>query len=286
MRYFGKGIVETENDFGTQSSYPTHPELLDWLAKAFVENGWSMKQLHKLIVTSATYRQSSHIEESSAQDPLNHLLARQARIRVEAEIIRDVALSASGMLHPKVGGPGVMPPQPEGVYAFTQRKVSWVAEKGPDRYRRAIYTKFYRSAPYPLLTTFDSPDFQSVCTGRVRSNTPLQSLTLANDEAMLELAKGLATRLLREVSGTDSSANRDRIRRAFFLTVSRPPSEAELEAVAKFQEKQLVAFSSDQAAAKSFAPPEAPTPINAETAASWSAVARALMNTDEFITRE
>ncbi len=286
MRYFGKGIVETENDFGTQSSYPTHPELLDWLAKSFVDKGWSIKNLHKMIVTSATYRQSSHRDQSSEADPLNHLLGRQSRIRVEAEIIRDIALSASGLLSPKLGGPGVMPPQPAGVYAFTQRKVNWAAEKGPDRFRRGLYTKFYRSAPYPLLTTFDSPDFQSVCTGRVRSNTPLQSLTLANDKAMMELAKGLAARLLTEVSGTDSNSNRDRVRLAFLLTVSRPPSEKELEAVTAYQEKQLADFSGDENGAKAFAPDLYPPSYDTHTAAAWSAVARALMNTDEFITRE
>jgi hypothetical protein len=286
MRYFGRGIVETENDFGTQGAYPTHPELLDWLARNFVENGWSMKHLHRLILTSATYRQSSIVHESAKKDPLNHFLARQARIRVEAEIVRDAALSASGLLHPKIGGPGVMPPQPEGVYAFTQRKVNWVAAKGPDRYRRALYTRFYRSAPYPLLTTFDSPDFQSVCTARVRSNTPLQSLTLANDEAMVELAQGLGTKLLREVAGTDSTANRDRIRRAFLLCYSRPPSEGELEALVQFQEKQLASFAADKEGAGAFVPEEVPEGFDAATAASWAALARALMNTDEFITRE
>ncbi len=289
MRYFGKGLVETENDFGTQGSFPTHPELLDWLAKRFVEKGWSMKALHRLIATSATYRQSSHARPDLREiDPLNHRLARQNRVRVEAEIVRDAALSASGLLHPEIGGPGVRPPQPEGVYAFTQRKVSWVAAEGPDRYRRALYTQFYRSAPYPLLTTFDSPDFQSVCTARVRSNTPLQSLTMANDEAMFELAQGLGARMLREVKGTDSVSNRERIRHGFSLCYARLPSDEEVEAVAAFQEAQAADFRQDAEAAKSVAPkadwPEADYDV--ATAASWAAVARALMNTDEFITRE
>jgi len=286
MRYFGRGIVETENDFGTQGTFPTHPELLDWLAQRFVNKGWSMKKLHRLIVNSATYRQSSYRENGVEQDPLNHLLARQARIRFDAEIVRDAALSASGLLHPKLGGPGVMPPQPEGVYAFTQRKVNWVAAKDENRYRRALYTKFYRSAPYPLLTTFDSPDFQSVCTARVRSNTPLQSLTMANDEGMFELARGLGGRLLREVEGADSSANRDRISRAFELCYSRKPSENELELLAGFQEKQEAAFAKDDKGAGEVAPMEYPKTFSVATAASWSALARALMNTDEFITRE
>lgn len=280
MRYFGKGIVATENDFGMQSAFPTHPELLDWLAHDFVANGWSMKRLHKLIVTSATYRQSSHARPDLEEtDPLNHLLARQNRIRVESEIVRDAALSASGQLHPKVGGPGVKPPQPEGVYAFTQNKKSWTAATGPDRYRRGLYIHFYRSAPYPLLTTFDSPDFQSVCTGRVRSNTPLQSLTLANDESLFELAQGLGARLMREVEGDDAA----RIRHAFLLCYSRPPAEAELNAVASFRETQVTSFRNDPAAAAEVAPKGSKDPAEA---ASWTTVARALMNTDEFITRE
>ena len=287
LRYFGKGIVETENDFGTQGSFPTHPDLLDWLATSFVEEGWSMKALHKLIVTSATYRQSSNHEPRRSEiDPLNHLLSRQNRIRFDAEIVRDAALSASGLLSPKVGGPGVMPPQPDGVYSFTQRKVSWVAATGADRFRRALYTRFYRSAPYPLLTTFDSPDFQSVCTSRVRSNTPLQSLTLANDKSLFELAKGLGERLMNEVDGTDSAANRDRIRHAFALCYSRPPSRDEVEAVAAFQESQRDRFEKDEAGARAVAPENHTGAFNFATAASWTAVARAIMNTDEFITRE
>ncbi len=280
MRYFGKGIVATENDFGMQSAFPTHPELLDWLAHDFVANGWSMKRLHKLIVTSATYRQSSHARPDLAEvDPLNTLLARQNRLRVEAEIVRDAALSASGLLHPKVGGPGVKPPQPEGVYAFTQNKKSWTAATGPDRFRRGLYIQFYRSAPYPLLTTFDSPDFQSVCTARVRSNTPLQSLAMANDEALFELARGLGARLLKEVPADDEK----RLERAFFLCYARPPSDAERNAVASFRETQVTSFKSDPAAAAEVAPKGATDPAEA---ASWTTVARALMNTDEFITRE
>lgn len=289
MRFFGKGLVETENDFGTQGSLPTHPELLDWLARHFMENGWSMKKLHRLIVTSATYRQSSnHRPELVDTDPLNLQLARQNRVRLDAEIVRDVALSSSGLLTPDIGGPGVMPPQPDGVYAFTQRKFNWVAAEGPQRFRRGMYTKFIRAAPYPLLTTFDAPDFQSVCTARVRSNTPLQSLTMANDAAMFELAQGLGARLMREVSGTDSTANRDRIRHGFILCFSRPPNEEEVEAVAAFQERQAEKFSKDSdEEAGLVAPGEFPEDqFDVAEAASWTAVARALINTDEFITRE
>lgn len=289
MRYFGKGLVETENDFGTQGSLPTHPHLLDWLARQFIGSGWSMKKLHRLIVTSATYRQASfHRPELTDVDPLNHQLARQNRVRLDAEIIRDAALSSSGLLTPTVGGPGVMPPQPDGVYAFTQRKFNWVAAKGPQRFRRGMYTKFIRAAPYPLLTTFDAPDFQSVCTARPRSNTPLQSLTMANDAAIFELAQGLGSRLMREVNGTDSTANRDRIRHGFTLCFSRPPKDEEIEAVAAFQERQVKKFrkGSGEEAGK-VAPGKFPEDkFDIAEAASWTAVARALINTDEFITRE
>lgn len=287
MHYFGKGIVETENDFGTQGTFPSHPALLDWLATQFIDGGWSMKNLHKIIVTSATYRQSSFARPDLTElDPLNHLLARQNRIRVEAEIVRDAALAASGLLSPKVGGPGVLPPQPEGVYAFTQTKKTWTAATGPDRFRRALYTQFYRSAPYPLLTTFDSPDFQSTCTGRVRSNTPLQSLTLANDESLFEMAQGLGERLLREIPGEDATANEARIERAFQLCYSRPPAEGERYAVASFQESQRDAFQKSPTDAAAVASKNHSKEITPAAAASWTAVARALMNTDEFITRE
>lgn len=286
MRYFGKGLVETENDFGTQGAFPSHPGLLDWLARRFMADGWSMKKLHKLIVTSATYRQSSNLRKDIS-DPLNQMLARQSRIRFDAEIVRDAALTASGLISRKIGGPGVTPPQPEGVYSFTQRKVNWVAAKGAQRYRRAMYTKFIRAAPYPLLTTFDSPDFQSVCTSRVRSNTPLQSLTMANDASIFELAQGLGSRMMRDIGGTDSVANRDRIRHGFALCLSRIPDDDEVEAVAYFQEQQVSKFEKDPEAAEEVAPAEYPeSDFDVAVAAAWTSVARALMNTDEFITRE
>jgi len=252
-----------------------------------VERGWSLKAPHRLIVTSATYRQSSrHRPDLRETDPRNLFLARQRRLRVEAEIVRDAALSASGLLSRRIGGPSVTPPQPAGVYSFTQRKTKWVAATGADRFRRGLYTKFIRSAPYPLLTTFDSPDFQSVCTARVRSNTPLQSLTLANDEAMFELAQGLAARLLETVPGTAESATRERIRLAFAICFSRAPTANEVNAVGSFLEGRIAEFvrHPDRARAVS---PSRPLPAGkAAPAASWTAVARALLNTDEFLVRE
>ncbi|MEQ1858712.1 MAG: DUF1553 domain-containing protein [Chthoniobacteraceae bacterium] len=255
MRYFGRGLVETEEDFGTQGTAPTHPELLDWLAREFIRSGWSMKAMHRLIVTSATYRQSSNARpDAAAKDPRNLLLARQERLRVEAEIVRDAALSASGLLDRRIGGPSVHPPQPEGVYAFTQNAKKWATDTGPDRYRRALYTMFYRSAPHPLFGTFDAPDFQTTCTRRIRSNTPLQALTLANDPAFLEIAQALAARVVRDIPRDDLDA---RVRRAFQLALCREPDADELAALTDYARRHDLA-----------------------------AVARVLFNTDNFITRE
>tara|TARA_R110000850_G_scaffold7010_15_gene26474 strand:- start:136 stop:3051 length:2916 start_codon:yes stop_codon:yes gene_type:complete len=280
QKYFGKGIVETENDFGTQGTPPTHPELLDWLGQRFVEGGWSMKNLHRLVVNSATYRQASlarpDLEES---DPLNHLLARQERLRVEAEIVRDLALSASGMLTQTVGGPSVYPPQPEGVYAFTQKKQQWPTSEGEDRFRRTMYTFFYRSAPHPMLTTFDAPRFNATCTKRLRSNTPLQSLMVANDAGLFELAAGLADRVLGETSGDE---DRVRLSRMFRLCLCRAPQEDELNALSIYLEEQRQEFRQEETAQES----EWPKGAASAEAAAWIATARVLLNLDEFITRE
>ena len=256
MRYFGRGIVETEEDFGTQGSGPTNPELLDWLAREFVRQGWSLKKMHRLIVTSATYRQSSKARPDLLEkDPRNLLLARQERVRVEAEIVRDAALSASGALDATIGGPSVHPPQPAGVYSFTQTGKKWTDDTNGNRFRRGLYTQFYRSAPYPLLTTFDAPDFSNVCTRRARSNTPLQALNVANDPVFLELAQGVAKRVEKEVPEHDPDA---RLRRAFALCLSREPSASELSVLRGYAAKGN----------------------------DLAAIARVLFNTDNFITRE
>jgi hypothetical protein len=266
QQYFGKGLVETENDFGTQGSLPTHPELLDWLATEFVGRNWSQKAMHRLIVTSATYRQASRVRpELSDKDPYNRLLARQNRLRLEAEIIRDAALSASGRLDLTIGGPSVFPPQPDGVFSFTQIPRSWIASAGSDRYRRGMYTHFWRSAGYPGLLVFDAPDAITTCTRRIRSNTPLQALTLLNDQAFVELAQGLASRLLKE-----RPDDRERLDYAFRLCLSRPPVSAERERLEQFLKQQLEELRGV---------PEA-------SEAAWTAVSRVLMNLDEFITRE
>lgn len=285
MHYFGRGLVETDEDFGAQGTPPTHPELLDWLARAFIERGWSMKAMHRLIATSATYRQSSKTRSDLAErDPRNLLLARQERVRIEAEIVRDAALAASGLLDRTIGGPSVFPPQAEGVYAFTQNSKKWVAETGTNRFRRGMYTTFFRSAPYPLFGTFDAPDFQTVCTRRGRSNTPLQALTVANDPAFFEIAQGLAARVAREVAADDLDG---RIRRAFVLSLCREPSVKELGILRAFHAEQLAGLQNDEAAARALLSP-ALTNSGEPSAASAAlvGVARAILNTDSFITRE
>jgi mono/diheme cytochrome c family protein len=294
MRYFGRGIVETEEDFGTQGTPPSNPGLLDWLSGEFIRQGWSMKAMHRLIVTSATYRQASSFNPTSdtqhpasSVDPRNLLLARQERLRVEAEIVRDAALSASGLLNPKIGGPSVRPPQPDGVYAFTQNRKNWMTATGNERFRRALYTHFYRSAPYPLFPTFDSPDFQQVCTRRFRSNTPLQSLTLANDPAFLEIAQGLAARLVREVPGEFTATLDARLRHAFALCFSRQPSATELAALRSYVERQEQGFTAQPASAAALVNKElTKTGLTEPQSAALTAAARVLFNTDNFITRE
>lgn len=282
MRYFGRGLVETENDFGMQGTLPTHPELLDWLAAEFIESGWSMKHMHRLIVTSATYRQSSHQRPDLAEiDPLNKLLARQTRLRVEAEIVRDLALAASGLLDDRIGGPSVYPPQPAGVYAFTQRAAAWPTSQGADRYRRGLYTFFMRSAPYPMLSTFDTPDFSTTCTRRASSNTPLQSLAVANDQAMVELTQGLARRLLRSAD-TDEA----RIELAYLICFSRPPTDFEHQRVAQYLSQQREPFAEQPEDAQQVAGSPFPDDLSVDQVAAWTSVARVLVNLDEFITRE
>ncbi|NWF83157.1 MAG: DUF1553 domain-containing protein, partial [Bryobacteraceae bacterium] len=200
QEFFGRGIVRTSEDFGTQGDRPTHPELLDWLAAEFVEQGWSVKKMVRLIVTSATYRQSSNTRpELAERDPENMLLARQSRVRLPAEALRDSALRASGLLNPAVGGPSVHPPQPAGVAELVYAgSFKWKEDEGPARYRRGLYIHYQRTAPYPMLANFDAPDANVACSRRRRSNTPLQALNLLNDPVFYEAAQAMALRVLDE----------------------------------------------------------------------------------------
>ena len=280
QRYFGEGIVATENDFGTQGEPPTHPALLDWLASEFMANDWSLKSLHRLIVTSATYRQASqHRSDLAAADPANRLLGRQNRLRVESEIVRDIALSASGMIDSEIGGPSVFPAQPPGVMI----RQPWPESKGKDRYRRGLYTHFWRTSPHPGLMVFDSPDALTTATKRNRSNTPLQALTLLNDTGFHEFAQGLARRVVAE---RPESGVAERVAHAFRICLARSPSADELETLATLARTQLDEFQTypEQAElALTLSTRESEEP--AEMAA-WATVAGVLMNLDEFITRE
>jgi len=266
QQFFGVGLIETENDFGMQGSLPTHPELLDWLAVEFQtpaskSKPWSIKLLHRTIVTSAAYKQASALRaDLTAKDPQNKLLGRQNRIRLDAEIIRDAALSASGLLNRKLGGPGVYPPLPAEVFSFTQSRHAWPESKGPDRYRRGLYTYIWRQSQHHLLTTFDGADAQTACTKRNRSNTPLQALHLANDLAFQEFAQALGERIEKD-GPTDTPG---RIAFAFEICFGRAPNAKESE--------RLVAFAA--AAAKE------------DSKSLWARVGRVLMNLDEFVTRE
>ena len=279
QQYFGKGLVETDNDFGTQGLSPSHPELLDWLATELMAKKWSVKSLHRLIVTSATYRQTSRVRpELAVADANNKLLARQARLRLDAEIVRDTMLAASGLLSPKIGGPSVNPPQPDGVMSLGQVKRVWTVSSGNDRYRRGMYTFFYRATPHPALTVFDAPDGFSSCTRRIRSNTPLQALTLLNDQAFVEFAQALATRVLKEAPKDEVK----RIEHAFRLCLTRKPSAAEVTRLSELLVAQTKHFTSAPEEAKALTGQENP---DSERAA-WTIVARVLLNLDETITRE
>ncbi|WP_299464021.1 PSD1 and planctomycete cytochrome C domain-containing protein [uncultured Gimesia sp.] len=283
QRFFGKGIVETENDFGTQGTEPTNPELLDWLASEFMRVGWDTKQLHRLMVTSASYRQASDFDPANQeQDPRNLLLSRQNRFRMEAESIRDIFLACSGLLTRNIGGPSVYPPQPEGIYVLTQNKKEWPEETGENRYRRGMYTYFWRSSPYPMLPTFDAPNSNTTCTRRVRSNTPLQALTLANDHSLFELIQGFALRILEEGPDYDEG----RLRQAFQICLSRTPDDHELEVLTRYLTEQRAHFKKSPQEAAQVAAKKLPEKTDVAEAASWTAVARVLMNLDEFITRE
>ncbi|WP_442505943.1 PSD1 and planctomycete cytochrome C domain-containing protein [Novipirellula sp. SH528] len=218
QHYFGRALCEIENDFGLQGSLPSHPELLDWLAVEFVEQGWSLKEMHRRIVSSHAYQQTSRLNpDLQAKDPENYLLGRQRRLRLDAEIIRDVSLTASGLLSPQLGGPPVHPPIPDGVMNQGQVRRSWNTSSGEDRYRRGIYTFRFRATPPPSLNVFDAPEGLSSCTRRLRSNTPLQALTLLNDPAHVEFAEALENIIVR-----------DGLETAFRRCTSRMPTADEM----------------------------------------------------------
>jgi cytochrome c553 len=291
QRYFGRGLVETSHDFGTQGEKPAHAELLDWLASEFMAQGWSLKSLHRWIVTSATYRQSSKLRpELAERDPYNKLLARQNRLRVEAEVVRDLALAVSGSLVPQVGGPSVRPPQPAGIDALGYAgSVKWATSTGGDRYRRGVYTFFQRTVPYPMFKDFDAPDGNLVCTRRERSNTPIAALTLQNDPVFVECAQAFARRIIGEEPG-DGDSNctiAGRLHYACHAALGRRLPREEWAPLWKLYEDAVAIYSKDAKAAAAMAG-KLPKPEGASDAelAAWTVIARTLMNLDEFISRE
>jgi hypothetical protein len=284
-KHFGRGLVPTLEDFGTQGEKPSHPELLDWLATELVRRQWSLKSLHRLIVTSATYRQSSRQRpELLVRDPLNVLRARQSRLRLEGEVLRDNALAVSGLLAPRIGGPSVRPPQPAGIADLSYAgSVKWTDSIGPDRYRRGLYTWFQRTSPYPMLMTFDSPDSNVCCVRRERTNTPLQALTLLNDTVFVECAQALARRA--HENRARSVSEEEALRSIFKVCLARDPSAAELATLERLFAVLLKDAQSHPEAAAKLAGTPSPGVTPAE-AAAWVALARAVMNLDEFVTRE
>ncbi|HVH70443.1 MAG TPA: DUF1553 domain-containing protein, partial [Candidatus Dormibacteraeota bacterium] len=280
---FGRGIVETSENFGTQGTPPSHPELLDWLATEFMRQGWSMKKIVRLIVTSSTYRQSSRMTpELLERDPYNRLLERGPRFRAEAETVRDIALAASGLLSPKIGGPSVFPYQPEGIWDRPYSDDKWVMSEGEDRYRRGIYTFIRRTAPYPTLTAFDAPSREFCTIRRVRTNTPLQALTTLNDPAFFEAARALAKKMMLE-GGVDATA---RAIYGFRRCVSRRPTASELDRLLAFYQQQQGHFASDPKAAVEVIKDYANPSWNVADQAAWALVANVLLNMDETITKE
>jgi hypothetical protein len=285
--FFGRGIVNTVEDFGLMGEPPSHPKLLDWLATEFIRQKWSMKAMHRLIVTSATYRQDGRVTPELLQrDPLNILLARGPRNRVEAEMVRDVALSVSGLLADKIGGPSVFPPQPDGVSEQSYGAVAWVTSKGPDRWRRGLYTYLKRTSPYPAMLTFDAPNAETSCVRRVKSNTPLQALTMLNDQVFVEAAQALARRVLKESPSSDDAA---RVKLMFRLCTGREATADEVAEIAKFHASQASGFKDKPATgAEAVAVSEAlplPKDASAKDLAAWTVVARAMLNLDETITK-
>ena len=289
---FGAGLVETPEDFGTRGSLPSHPELLDWLAVEFVESGWDVKALMRRLVTSATYRQDSTLPEAlRAIDPGNRLLARGPRFRLQAELIRDVALSASGLLVPRVGGPSARPYQPDGLWREMSHFGStpateqvYVQDHGEGLYRRGMYTIWKRTVPPPTMVAFDAPSREVCAVRRSRTNTPLQALVLLNETGFVEAARALGQRVLLEGGVDDAS----RLRYLYLLTLGREPSEAELDVVASALERERERYADRPADATALiSVGEAPrdTSLAAGEHAAWTLVAALLLNLSETVTK-
>jgi hypothetical protein len=286
---FGSGLVKSVENFGSQAEPPSHPELLDWLAGKFVRSNWNVKAMLKLMVTSATYRQSSRVSPGLLErDPENRLLARAPRIRLPAEIVRDQALSTSGLLTRTIGGRSVRPYQPAGLWeeiAFDPKLAIYVQDKGPELYRRSLYTFWKRTVPPPLMATFDAPSREICVMKRSRTSTPLQALALMNETSFVEAARNLGQRMLRE-GGTTPDAQ---LGWAFRTVLARPANDAELRILKENHTKQLARFTQDAAAAEKLvaigeSPRDSNLPVNQLAAAT--ACASLILNLDEAVTKE
>ncbi len=301
--YFGQGLVITSEDFGTRAEKPVYPELLDGLASEFMtpqqslssEAGvggpkpWSLKHIHRLIVHSSVYRQSSRVTpEMAEQDPANRWLARASRFRLDAEGIQDVALKTSGLLSRKIGGPSVFPPLPDGVMAMAYGQIPWNVSEGEDRYRRALYTFWKRSVPYPALTLFDAPQAEQSCVRRVRSNTPLQALVTLNEPTFNQAARWLAWRALNSAGPSET----ERATWIFRQCLGRQPNAREVERLRGLWTTAREEYVGQPRAAAefAFADPRNPAPLPPDTSipdlAAWSVVSRAVLNLDEALTRD
>ena len=286
-RIFGRGLVETEEDFGTQGSEPTHPDLLDWLALGYVESGWDTKALLKTIVTSATYRQASDVRAAHLErDPANELYARAPRYRMDAEMVRDVLLAVAGLLSRETHGPSVYPPQPDGLWqaAFNGER-TWPESSGEERYRRGLYVFLRRTIPYPSLATFDAPSGEICTVRRTRTNTPLQAFVTLNDPVYVEAAQALARRIVRE----GGSSPRSRVAHGLFLSTQRPPDEARISVLEELYTGELEHYRTDAAAALALATePLGPLEEGQSAAelAAWTVVANVMLNQDAVLVRD
>jgi len=283
--YFGIGIVETSGDLGSQSTPPSHPELLDWLAVELMENNWSLKHIHRLITNSATYRQSSHVTpELQERDPYNRLLARGPRFRVHAEVVRDSTLAASGLLNKTVGGRPVYPPAPDFLFQppASYGPKTWNEETDDNRYRRSIYTFRFRSVPYPMLETFDAVPGNVSCVRRNRSNTPLQALTMLNEPLSMECARALAELTLQQQAENDA----ERLTFAVRRVLSRQPEARELATLEKLLDKQRRRITSGELQATEILGEQNSETLDDAEQTAWTLVARVLLSLDETMTKE
>jgi len=282
QEYFSVGFTATSDDLGMQGEPPVHSELLDYLAVDLVENGWSLKHLHRQIVMSSTYQQDSSLTpEQFESDPQNRLLARGPRVRVPAEMVRDIALSVSGLLNPTIGGPPVYPPAPDFLFKppASYGPKTWSTSDGSDRYRRALYTFRFRSVPYPVLEAFDAPNGDVSCIRRSNSNTPLQALVTLNEPMFLECARELAKRGSNQAAAQNDD---EALGEIFAACTSRFPTNDELDVLSDLLAEQRARFSGELETAKKLAAVDSD---QASELAAWTVVCRVILNLDETITK-